>query len=284
MPAVRTQRGSGDHALTLALLSDAQPSLSHTAAPVTRQMSAVGSTAIPAAASSSAVPAAPVTSTPTATASPTPAAAAAAASAPSPYIIPLPPSLPPCSIRTSSLLIPPLSFSLVCPGIYRSACPSQRNFDFLAGLGLKSIVYLCADAYPAESAAHFHSAGVNVRSFKIDGNREPFCSIDSALLAEALLFALDARNHPLLVHCSKGRHRTGVFVGVLRRLGGQSLASAFAEYRTFIGAGFVLRDLDRLAIETHDVEEVKRRLKERVEEEEFRPDWIEEELSAGTRK
>jgi tyrosine-protein phosphatase SIW14 len=134
-------------------------------------------------------------------------------------------------------------------------------------LGLRSVVYLCADAYPADTAAHFAATGVQVRAFPLEGNREPFCSIDDQQLQEALLFALDARNQPVLVHCSKGKHRTGVFVGVLRRLAGQSLASTFAEYRQYIGASFLARDLDRLAIETHDVEQLKQKLRERLPEE-----------------
>lgn len=49
----------------------------------------------------------------------------------------------------------------------------------------------------------------------------------------ALLALLDTRNHPLLIHCNKGKHRTGCMVGVLRRALGWSLASIFDEYRLF---------------------------------------------------
>ena len=157
--------------------------------------------------------------------------------------------------------------------MYRSACPSPRNFSFLADLSLRSIVYLCADAYPSENAAHFASSGVSVRCFAVEGNHEPFAGVDEQVLQQALLFALDTRNQPVLIHCNKGKHRTGVLVAILRRLAGHSLSSAFAEYRNFLGATFVSRDLDRLCVETHDIDELKKRLYEQVPEE-CRPDWI----------
>jgi tyrosine-protein phosphatase SIW14 len=112
-----------------------------------------------------------------------------------------------------------------------------------------------------------------VHSFGIEGNKEPFVGIDDEQLEKALLCALDTRHQPLLVHCNKGKHRTGCFVGILRRIAGHSLASAFAEYRQFLGATFISRDLDRLCIETFDVDRFKRTL-EKLVPQEFRPDWI----------
>ena len=40
-------------------------------------------------------------------------------------------------------------------------------------------------------------------------------------------------NHPLLIHCNKGKHRTGCLVGCFRRLCGWSLTAIFEEYRIF---------------------------------------------------
>ena len=36
--------------------------------------------------------------------------------------------------------IPPMNYSQMAPGIYRSGYPVNRNFSFLKRLGLKSIV------------------------------------------------------------------------------------------------------------------------------------------------
>lgn len=190
---------------------------------------------------------------------------------PSPYLVPLP--LPPSS--AAALLVPPLSFALVVPGVFRSAHPSTRNFPFLAGLALKSILYLGEGAYPTESRAHFESAGIEVRLCPLGGNREPFVASDFATLSAALLFACDTRNQPVLVHCNKGKHRTGCFVGVLRRLSGFSLASVFQEYRLFLGAASAAsRDLDRLMIECFDLKAFKKNIEQQISGE-WRADWIE---------
>ncbi|WFD43362.1 protein-tyrosine-phosphatase [Malassezia psittaci] len=44
---------------------------------------------------------------------------------------------------------------------------------------------------------------------------------------------LDQRNHPLLIHCNKGKHRTGCVIGCLRKLQQWSLTTIFDEYRRF---------------------------------------------------
>jgi len=40
------------------------------------------------------------------------------------------------------LLIPPLNFAMVAPGVYRSGYPNKRNFTFMKKLGLKNIMYV----------------------------------------------------------------------------------------------------------------------------------------------
>lgn len=44
---------------------------------------------------------------------------------------------------------------------------------------------------------------------------------------------LDRRNHPILIHCNKGKHRTGCLIGCLRKLQQWSLTTIFDEYRRF---------------------------------------------------
>jgi len=69
----------------------------------------------------------------------------------------------------------------------------------------------------------------------------------------ALTTILDVRNHPILVHCNAGKHRTGCVVGVLRRLQGWALTPVLAEYRMF--ANPKERVMDQMFIELFDVEE-----------------------------
>ena len=47
---------------------------------------------------------------------------------------------------------------------------------------------------------------------------------------------LDPRNHPLLIHCNQGKHRTGCLVGCLRKVQRWSLVAIFEEYRRFAGS------------------------------------------------
>jgi tyrosine-protein phosphatase SIW14 len=55
----------------------------------------------------------------------------------------LPPALQPSSVTALApppVLVPPINFALVAPGVYRSGHPNRRNFGFLARLGLKAVV------------------------------------------------------------------------------------------------------------------------------------------------
>ena len=45
----------------------------------------------------------------------------------------------------------------------------------------------------------------------------------------------DTRNHPVLIHCNKGKHRIGCLIGCLRKLQRWSMTSIFDEYRRFAG-------------------------------------------------
>jgi len=38
------------------------------------------------------------------------------------------------------LLVPPINFALVAPGVYRSGHPNRKNWGFLGRLGLKTVV------------------------------------------------------------------------------------------------------------------------------------------------
>ena len=44
---------------------------------------------------------------------------------------------------------------------------------------------------------------------------------------------LDCSNYPLLIHCNKGKHRTGCIVGCLRKVQGESMAEVINEYHAY---------------------------------------------------
>lgn len=50
------------------------------------------------------------------------------------------------------VLVPPINFSLVAPGIYRSGHPNKKNFGFLRRLKLKGIMSVSTSQhFPSEA-------------------------------------------------------------------------------------------------------------------------------------
>ncbi|XP_068665281.1 inositol diphosphatase DSP5-like [Aristolochia californica] len=141
------------------------------------------------------------------------------------------------------MLIPPLNFSMVDREIYRSGFPTEENFMFLQSLNLKSIVYLCTEPYPEPNAQFLLSHGIQLFQFGIEGSKEASASMPKETILEALQIVLDVRNHPLLIHCKRGKHRTGSLVGCLRKLQNWCLTSVFEEYHRFAVAKARISDL-----------------------------------------
>ena len=68
----------------------------------------------------------------------------------------------------------------------------------------------------------------------------------------------------MLIHCNKGKHRTGCVVGCLRKTQQWSMTSIFDEYRRF--AGTKGRVMDQQFIELFS---------DKVEyDERYKPDWL----------
>lgn len=80
-----------------------------------------------------------------------------------------------------------------------------------------------------------------------------YTSLEKVAIMDTLLSILDPSNRPLLVHCNKGKHRTGSIIGCLRKLRGWSLSSIFAEYLLFALPKSRLED--QMCIEEFNVDE-----------------------------
>merc|ERR1712216_283231 len=151
-------------------------------------------------------------------------------------------------------LIPPLNFAMVAPGIYRSGYPNKKNFGFLAKLGIKTIVCLYTEKdYPEDHVAFMAEHGVNLKMFDIEENKEPFTGINE-LNFRAALHEVQYGQKPLLIHCSKGTHRTGCLVGCFRKFQHWSMTSIFDEYRRF--AQHEIRLLDEQFMELYDAHSI----------------------------
>ena len=130
-------------------------------------------------------------------------------------------------------LLAPENYSMVEPGVYRSAFPRTKHCKFLADLNLTSVVPLVPEDYPDAMSSFYTKSGIKLCPHGLDGNKWPFKQIDVKDFQKVIWFILDPNNRPLLVHCNKGKHRTGCVVACLRKVRGWSLSSIFAEYLMF---------------------------------------------------
>ncbi|KAF3794140.1 putative tyrosine-protein phosphatase [Nymphaea thermarum] len=161
-------------------------------------------------------------------------------------------------VEDDGLYLTPLNFSMVDSGIYRSGFPQLANFTFLETLGLRSIIYLCPEPYPEPNSEFLRSHGIRLFQFGIEGNKEPFASIPVDTIMDALVVLTDPKNYPLLVHCKRGKHRTGCLVGCFRKWQGWCLSSVFEEYQRFAAAKSRVSDL--MFIEMFDVSALRQTL------------------------
>lgn len=153
---------------------------------------------------------------------------------------------------TMNDLLAPENFSMVEPGVYRSSFPRTKNIGFLKTLKLKTVLPLVPEDYPDSMVEAYNSIGISILSHGLDGNKWPFKEIDNYQFMAALSDILLEENRPVLIHCNKGKHRTGSLVGCLRKIRGWSLTAIFAEYITFAAPKERLED--QIFVESFDIE------------------------------
>ncbi|KAF2840609.1 protein-tyrosine phosphatase, partial [Patellaria atrata CBS 101060] len=154
-----------------------------------------------------------------------------------------------CPERLQSL-IPPENFGAVLPRqIYRSSFPQAENYAFLKSLKLKTVLTVVPEPYPDEHVQFMRENGIQHITVHIRANKEEI-RIDTCQMAAALGVVLDRSNYPLLIHCNKGKHRTGCVVGSFRKVLGESMENIIAEYHAYAGAK--ARTLDERFLETFD--------------------------------
>jgi tyrosine-protein phosphatase SIW14 len=128
------------------------------------------------------------------------------------------------------VLIAPENFTMVEPGVYRSAFPRTKNMSFLDSLQLKSVVSLVLEDYPAPLVEFYKRNGIELMTMGVEGNKGAFKGIDLMTFLEVMRVVMNEKKRPLLIHCNKGKHRTGCVVGCLRRLRGWSVSCIVDEY------------------------------------------------------
>ena len=106
---------------------------------------------------------------------------------------------------TVPLLCPPDNFAMIAPAVYRSSFPSPAHYPFLRSLRLRTVLTLVQDEYSQENASFFDKEGIQFFQIGIPGNKEPFVHIPDGKIRDALKIVLDKRNHPIMIHCNKGK-------------------------------------------------------------------------------
>ncbi|KAH9896266.1 tyrosine phosphatase family-domain-containing protein [Xylariomycetidae sp. FL2044] len=122
----------------------------------------------------------------------------------------------------------PVNFGNVVPGVYRSGYPVAADYPFIQGLGLRTIVTLVNKELPDGFQQFMDGNGIRQKVFDMAGTKKE--EIPVALMASIIAFVTDRRNHPLLIHCNHGKHRTGSVVGVLRKANEWDLERIISEY------------------------------------------------------
>lgn len=159
-------------------------------------------------------------------------------------------------ILSQDVYYPPENFAHVIGNIYRSSFPRSENISFFKQhLKLKSILVLLSDDYPEELLNLYKKHDIELFTCAIQGNKEPFINIQDETVNKALRIILNPDNHPILIHCNKGKHRTGTIVGCIRKLQNWSLTMIFDEYRRF--AFPKARGLDQQCIEMYNPNEIE---------------------------
>jgi tyrosine-protein phosphatase SIW14 len=74
-------------------------------------------------------------------------------------------------MAAGGLIIPPLNFELVAPGVYRSGFPTRRNIEFLRRLSLRSVLRLSDKKYSPEVLELFAANRITVVECGTEGNR-----------------------------------------------------------------------------------------------------------------
>lgn len=129
----------------------------------------------------------------------------------------------------------PANFGVVAPGLYRSAFPQPANFSFINALGIRTVLCLVDDeSLPRQYLHWIQSHGLILVRVGLPGHKEAFQDgVPVAKVVEALSAILDRNRHPILVHCNRGKHRTGTLIACLRKTAGWHVTRALDEYRRY---------------------------------------------------
>ncbi|KAI6350247.1 hypothetical protein MCOR25_010565 [Pyricularia grisea] len=125
----------------------------------------------------------------------------------------------------------PVNFGMIVPGVYRSGYPQQEHHAFMKDLKLKTVVTLVEKEPPEGFKPFLTSNNIKHHIIAMKGTKKETISLET--MQGILNVVLNPKNHPLLVHCNHGKHRTGCVAGVVRKVTGWETDAIIDEYRKF---------------------------------------------------
>lgn len=127
----------------------------------------------------------------------------------------------------------PENFAMVETGVYRCSFPRSKNIPFLKTLNLKSVVSLVPEEYPLSMMEFYNSEGIELLSHGLEGNKWPFKESDYKSLCSCMRDVMSSAKRPVLIHCNKGKHRTGTVIGCLRKERGKNSINQYTVLNSF---------------------------------------------------
>ena len=124
----------------------------------------------------------------------------------------------------------PTNFDVIMPGLYRSSFPSYPHFQTLADLELKTIITFVDGPLDFAYANFISSNSITHHHIHVKANKDEDVFTDQETIHQILDLMLDPENYPMLIHCNKGKHRTGCVSACFRRVTGWSTEAAIEEY------------------------------------------------------
>ncbi|EQL32172.1 hypothetical protein BDFG_05551 [Blastomyces dermatitidis ATCC 26199] len=125
----------------------------------------------------------------------------------------------------------PENFAEVVKGVYRSSFPLPVHLDSISRLNLKTIITLVDEEWSHDYGEFIQENGIKSYVIPILANKNPLVFTPYETVIEVLMLILNPMNHPVLIHCNKGKHRTGCVIACFRRVQGWSLMAALQEYQ-----------------------------------------------------
>jgi hypothetical protein len=149
----------------------------------------------------------------------------------------------------------PVNFAQVGPGIYRASYPQAAHFSALQPLRLKTIITLLPGEISPDYQSFMRTERITHHQIQILANKDPDIYTGDEVINKAIKLILDPTNHPILVHCNKGKHRTGCVTACFRKVTGWSLDTCLAEYDKYSKPKS--RELDKVFIARFDASILK---------------------------